>query len=212
MQIDQATIAQTLQLGSQYAIPAAATLRALYSGYKGNVPEGIGQIFLASLLAGVTAIADNKSPDVQSMIKEVAGNTVFLTGLLSFVVIYLLGTRFRVWLDAVVGAVLGFVGSWIWFIYLGHADPFTGSTLFPAAVTKLGIGAMPLTVSISIALAAVAGAAILIVLHNALRHIMHIVRLATGFLVIGIVLMVAAGGLYVLQQQHIVNLPIPGLK
>ena len=71
---------------------------------------------------------------------------------------------------------------------------------------------MPLTVTISIALAAVAGAAILIVLHSAMRHIMRLVRLATAFLVIGVLLMVAAGGLYLLQQQGMINLPIPGVK
>src|SRR5688500_8630940 len=100
LQISQETVASILQLGGQYALPAAALLRALYSGYKGNLPEGIGQIVAASFFAGITAIADNQQPDVGKILLDITGNTVFMTGLLSFIVIYLLRLPNKgLWLD-----------------------------------------------------------------------------------------------------------------
>src|SRR5215207_1869014 len=90
LQISQETVASVLQLGGQYALPAAALLRALYSGYKGKLPEGIGQILAASFFAGVTALADNQQPNFGQILLDLTGNTLFMAGLLSFIVVYLL--------------------------------------------------------------------------------------------------------------------------
>src|SRR5690606_38719031 len=96
MEISPETITAFLDLGGQYALPAAALLRAIYSGVRGNLPEGIGQIAAASVFAGLVAVVDPTRPfDWRLALYELTTNTVFMAGLLSFVVIYLLRMQFR---------------------------------------------------------------------------------------------------------------------
>ena len=186
IQISQETVASILQLGGQYALPAAALLRALYSGYKGNLPEGIGQIFAASFFAGITAIADNKQPDIGQILLDITGNTVFMAGLLSFIVVYLLRLPNKgLWLDGFVGAVIGGIAGVIWVYVLGNLD---SSILW-------------------ILLFIAGGAAAFIALRFALRQILRLVKLATYLIVIGIIFVIGAGGLYLLQQ--LMSAPTP---
>src|SRR3954463_2830375 len=95
MAIDEKTMAQIVQLGSQYLIPVAALLRALYSGMRGRFPEGLMQIALASIFAGLSAVVGHKDLDLRSTIVTVGSNTVFVAGLLAFTMSYLLRMRFR---------------------------------------------------------------------------------------------------------------------
>src|SRR5437762_13926596 len=89
MQIDQQSIAQIVHLGGQYLLPVAALLRALYSGIRGKFPEGISQIAVASLFAGLSAAVGNADLNIRSVALAILGNTVFLAGLLGFVLAYL---------------------------------------------------------------------------------------------------------------------------
>jgi hypothetical protein len=179
LQISQETIASILQLGGQYALPAAALLRALYSGYRGKLPEGIGQILAASFFAGVTALADNQQPNFGQILLDLTGNTLFMAGLLSFIVVYLLRLPNKgLWLDGFVGALIGGIAGVIWVYVLNNLD---GSIW-------------------TILLFIVAGAAAFIALRFALRQILKLVKIATWLIVIGIIFVVGAGGLFLLQQ------------
>ena len=116
IEISQETIANFLQLGSQYMLPAAALLRALYSGIRGKIPEGLGEIFLASLFAGLTAVLDSQQLDFRAIVLEILGNTVFMAGLLTFIMIYLLRQPDRgQWVDGIVGGVIGLIAwaGWV---------------------------------------------------------------------------------------------------
>lgn len=195
MEIDQQTIAQVLQLGGQYAIPAAALLRALYSGWKGKFPEGFTQIAGASLFAGLTAIADNQQPDLGGILATILGNTVFMAGLLSFIMLYLLRQPNRgLVVDAVVGAVIG-VAAWALWYYVLRNDLSIG-TLLETLGVQPGSPLIGFADLITWPVAAAAGAGIFVALRFALRQIARMVRLATTFLVIGIFSAVIAGGLY----------------
>lgn len=199
MEIDQQTIAELLQIGGQYAIPAAALLRAIYSGWRGKLPEGLGEIAAASLFAGITAVADNQQPDLSQMILGILSNTVFMAGLLSFILLYLLRQPDRgIIVDAVVGGVIGVIAWAIWY-YLLRNQLSLGSLL-----ETLGIqGDSPLiglADLITWPVAAAAGAGIFVALRYALRQIARVVRLATTLLTIGIIFAVIAGGLYLFTQ------------
>jgi hypothetical protein len=205
MEIDQKTIAELLQLGGQYAIPAAALLRALYSGWKGKFPEGFGQITAASLFAGLTAVTDNQQADLGSIITDILGNTVFMVGLLSFIMLYLLRQPNRgLIVDAVVGAFIGVVAWALWY-YVLRNDLSLGSLLETLGVQPDSpfIGLADL---ISWPAAAGAGALIFVLLRFALRQIGRVVRLATTLLTIGIILAVIAGGLYLATQAGLITL------
>jgi len=179
LQISQETIASVLQVGGQYALPAATLLRALYSGYKGKLPEGILQIAAASLFAGLTSIADNQQPDLKQIILDVSGNTLFMAGLLSFIVIYLLRLpNYGQIVDGIVGGVIGGISWVIWVYILGNLDWSIWTIILFVA----------------------AGAAAFIALRFSLRQILRLVRIATWLIVIGILFVVGAGGLYLLQQ------------
>lgn len=187
LEISQETIASVLQLGGQYALPAAALLRALYSGYKGKLPEGIGEIAAASVFAGLTALADNQQPDLTQMFLDLTGNTVFMAGLLSFIVVYLLRLpNYGLILDGFVGGVIGAITWVVWIYVLGNLDWSVWTIILFIA----------------------AGAAAFIALRFALRQILRLVRVATWFIVIGIIAIIGAGGLYLLQQ--IAGTPIGG--
>jgi hypothetical protein len=199
MEISQETIAQVLQLGGQYAIPTAALLRAIYSGWKGKLPDGFRDIAAASLFAGVSAVADNKQPNLAQIVLDLMGNTVFMAGLLSFILLYLLRQPNRgLIFDAVVGSVIGLIAWAIWVYILGN-DLRLGSLLS----NLFGVDtSSPLVLLADLAtwpLAAAGGALAFILLRFSLRQIMRVFRLATYMIVIGLICVAAAGGLYVLQ-------------
>lgn len=177
MEIDQQTMAELLKVGSQYLIPAAVLLRALYSGLRGKFPEGFAQIGGASLFAGVTAVAGNQELDLRSVILEILGNTVFMAGLLAFIMTYLLRTQNRGQIvDGIVGGVVGLVVWFVWTYVLLNDWPWWTA---------------PLVV--------IAGAAAFIVLRFMLRQIARLVKIATYLIIIGLVFAVGAGAVYLLQ-------------
>lgn len=178
MEISQETIASFLQLGGQYFLPAAALLRAIYAGMRGKFPEGFAQIIAASIFAGITAVTDGQQPDLRGIVLEILGNTVFMAGLLSFILIYLLRQPDRgQWVDGIVGAVIGLVAWAIWVYVLFNDWPWWTAPL-----------------------AVVGGAAAFIALRFSLRQIMRLVRIATYLLVIGLVLALGAGAILLLQS------------
>ncbi|MFN8372301.1 MAG: hypothetical protein U0694_05415 [Anaerolineae bacterium] len=130
LQIDQQAVVRllldTIQFGGQYALPTAGLLRALYSGWQGKFPEGAWQIASASLVAGLTAVADPatlSAPNVaQAVIGQLAGNALFTAGLLGFIMTYLFRQTQNMsrWVDGIVGAVAGFVVWLIWTFVLGQ--------------------------------------------------------------------------------------------
>lgn len=177
MEISQETIAGFLQLGGQYFLPAAALLRAIYFGIRGKFPEGFGQIAAASLFAGLTAVADGQQPDIQSILAAIVGNTMFMAGLLSFIMVYLLRQPDRgQWVDGFVGAVIGGI-TWVVWVHVLLND-------WPVWTAPLAV---------------IAGAAAFIALRFSLRQIAKLVKIATYLLVIGMVLAIGAGGLLLLQ-------------
>lgn len=174
--ISQDAMVQILQLGSQYALPIAALLRALYAGVRQRFPEGFTQIGIASFFAGLTSVLDTGNVDLAAIVAEVMGNTVFVFGLLSFIMIYLLRQPFRgLWVDAIVGGILGLVAWVVWvYVLLNTWSVWT----FPLAI--------------------IAGAASFIALRFALRQIIKVVRIATYFLIAGILLIALGAGAWVL--------------
>jgi hypothetical protein len=184
MTIEQKTMAELLQLGAQYFIPAAALLRALYSGLRGRFPQGFMEISAASLFSGAMAVVGNEQLDLRTVILKILGNTIFMAGLLAFIMTYLLrqpnrGKTF----DGVVGAVIGLIVWFVWTYILENPWPWW-----------------------TIPLAMAAGAAAFIILRILLRQIAKLVRLATYLIVIG-VLLVLGGGAILLAQTVLQNLP-----
>jgi hypothetical protein len=177
MQIDEKTLAEILKLGSQYFVPAAALLRALYSGIRGKLPEGILQIMAASFFSGITALVGHEQLDLKSVILGILGNTVFMAGLLSFIVIYLLRLPNRgIYWDGVVGVVIGLVSWLVWVFILDNPWPWW-----------------------TIPFAAAAGGLIFIALRVLLRQIFRLVRIATYFIVLGVLLVMGAGAFLLIQ-------------
>jgi hypothetical protein len=175
--IDQKTLAELLQLGGQYMLPIAALLRALYSGMRGKLPEGFSQIVVAALVAGVTAGVNGQQPDVGLILKDVLSNTLFTAGLSSFIVIYLLRmTNYGLVVDAIIGAIIGGV-IWGFTVYvLGQPWPWWMLVLL---VPACAVG--------------------FILLRFALRQIVRVVRVAMFFLIIGVLIVLAAGGIMLFQ-------------
>lgn len=212
MEITQEQIATVLQLGGQYMLPAAALLKALHNSWRGKTPEGIGQIVGASVLSGLTAMAGNEQPNLNQMLTDLLGNTVFMTGLLSFIVLYLVKGRIKSLLfDAIVGAVI-FTGAWVVWVYvLGNTE----LTLGNLPTTLLGAEQdTPLVFVFDLAtlpFVAISGALIFIVLRFFMRQIGRLVKLATVFLLLGMLAIIGAGALLFMQQAGI-QLPftLPG--
>jgi hypothetical protein len=178
MTVDQQTIAELLQLGGQYMLPIAALLRALYSGTRGKLPEGFWQILLAGVFAGMTAAVDNQQFDIRQIVLEVFGNAAFTTGLLAFIVVYLLRVaNYGLIVDGIVGGVLGIIAWLGWVVVLGNEWPWW-------------------TIPIVIAI----GAAGFIVLRFLLRQIARLVKIATYFIILGILAVIAAGGVFLFQS------------
>jgi hypothetical protein len=177
MTIDQRTIAELLQLGGQYMLPIAALLRALYSGTRGKLPEGFWQILLAGVFAGITAAADNPEFDPRTIVVEILGNTAFTTGVLAFIIVYLLRVaNYGLIVDGIVGGILGGV-VWVGFYILGNELPWWLIPVFIAA-----------------------GAGGFIALRFALRQIARLVRIATYFIVLGILAVIGAGAVFLFQS------------
>lgn len=172
--ITQETFASLLQVGGQYLIPIAALLRALYAGIRGRLPEGFVQIVLASVFAALTALADGDQPDLSGILLELTGNTVFMAGLLAFIVVYLLRAPYWGQLaDGMIGAVAGLIFWVSWGYLLGNAEQWW---LMPVFVAGIALG--------------------FIVLRTLLRQIARLVKFAGYFIVAGVVLAVIGGGIY----------------
>lgn len=176
-QVNPQTLADILQLGGQYILPIAALLRALYSGTRGRMPEGIGQIGMAAVVAGASASVTGQQPNLQAIITDVLSNTVFTAGLLTFLLLYLLRVTQFGWIgDAIIGGVIGVV-IWVFTVYVLR-EPWQWWMLV-LLIPACAIG--------------------VILLRFALRQIMRVVRIAAALLLVGIVLAVGAGGFLVLQ-------------
>lgn len=177
MILDPQTMAEFLQLGGQYMLPTAALLRALYAGMRGKLPEGFWQIVIASLFAGVVAVVGQEQLDIRSVALGIASNTLFMAGLLSFIMIYLLRQPDRGKLiDGLVGGGIGLIVWLVWTYILNNPWPWW-----------------------TIPLAVAAGAAAFIVLRMLLRQIARLVKIATYFIVIGVILVIGAGAVLLLQ-------------
>lgn len=177
--VDPKTLAAVLQVGGQYAIPAAALLKALYASVRGRTPEGIMQIAAGAAVAGASAAINGQQPNVQAIISDVLSNTVFTAGLLTFIVLYLLRVTGLSWIvDVVVGGVLGAI-IWLFTNYvLGTAWPLW---LLLLIIPACAIG--------------------MVLLRFALRQIMRVVKIATLLLIFGVLLAIGAGGFMVLQTM-----------
>ena len=174
--ISKETVATLVQVGGQYLLPVAALLRALYSGLRGKFPEGIAQIIVASVFAGLTAVVGNQQPDVRTIILGILGNTVFTAGLLAFIFAYLLRMRYYgVYVDGVVGGFVAIVVWLAWVYILGNDLPWW-----------------------TIPLAILGGAVAFVVLRALLRNIGRLVKIATYLIVIGIIFVVGAVGVLIL--------------
>lgn len=183
MTIDEKTIAELLQLGGQYFLPVAALLRAIYSGIRGKFPEGFMQIGAASLFAGVTAAVGSEQLDLTAIIVKILSNTVFMAGLLSFIMTYLLRQPNRgLTFDAIVGGILGIIAWVIWVPVLRNDWPWWTAPLAVAA-----------------------GAAAMVVLRRLLRQIAKLVRIATYAILIGVILVIGAGA--ILLAQYVFSTP-----
>jgi len=175
--ISQQTMAELVQLGGQYALPIAALLRALYAGTRGKFPEGVAQIMAASFFAGLTALVGNEQLDLRTIIGEILGNTIFMAGLLSFIMIYLLRQPNRgFWVDGIIGGMIGFMVWFVWVYILQNEWPWW-------------------TIPFVIA----AGAAGFITLRIMMRTLGKLVTIATYFIVIGLVLVLGAGAFMLFQ-------------
>lgn len=175
--IDPATLASLLQVGGQYMLPIAALLRALYSGARGNAPQGIIQILSAAVIAGVSSSINGQPPNLQNIFTDILGNTVFTAGLLAFIVVYLLRVTNLGWIvDVVVG---GIIGGALWFFSNYWLGMNWSIWLLVLIVPACAVG--------------------MILLRFALRQIFRVVRIATYLIIIGLVLAVGAGGFLLLQ-------------
>jgi hypothetical protein len=176
--ISPETFVALLQLGGQYLLPAAALLRALYAGIRGNLPEGFVQIALASVFAGILSVLDRGELNLRDIILTIASNTLFTAGLLAFIVAYLLRMPYRG--QAVDGAVGAFVGLATWFISdIILLDEWAWWTV-------------PLFI--------IGGGLAFITLRTLLRQIARLVKFATYLIVAGLVLVAGAGGLFILSS------------
>ena len=182
IEIPRETVTELLQLGSQYLLPIAALLRALYNGYRQKLPEGIAEIGIASVFTGLTALVDNQELSLQSVVLEIIGNTALMAGLLTFIVVYLLRMKNRgLVFDAVVGGLAGAVFWFGWVSILGNEWPWW-----------------------TVVLTILAGAAGFILLRKALAVLAVLVRIATYFIIVGLGIVVLAGGVLALQWLGII--------
>lgn len=175
--IDPKTLASLIQIGGQYMLPIAALLRALYSGARGNAPQGIVQILSAAVIAGVSSSVNGQPPNLANIFNDILGNTVFTAGLLSFIVVYLLRVTNLGWIvDVVVG---GLIGGALWFFSNYWLGMNWSIWLLLLIIPACAMG--------------------MVLLRFALRQIFRVVKFATYLIIIGLVLAVGAGGFLLLQ-------------
>ena len=212
IELNEQTLATALTLAGQYFFPAAALLRALYSGYRGKMPEGMGQILAASAFSGMTAAATQPDPDMNAIILDLLSNTVFIAGLLSFIVVFILRTALGTIVDAIVGGVLAMAAWGVWVYVLGNTELQISS--IPLSLLG-GQDTGPMTLVLDLAtlpIVFVAGAALFVFLRISLRQIGRLVALARVLMWIGALFLLAAGGLYLANQAGLISLdslPLP---
>ena len=177
IQVNPQTLADILQLGGQYLLPIAALLRAMYAGTRGRVPEGIGQIGMAAIVAGASASVTGQQPNLQAIITDVLGNAVFTAGLLTFLLLYLLRVTRLGWIvDAIVGGIIGGI-IWVFTVYVLREPWQWWMLLLLVPACAIGV----------------------VLLRFALRQIVRVVRFTVVLVFIGAGLAVGAGGFLVLQ-------------
>lgn len=170
-------LAQLAQIGGQYLLPVAALLRALYHGVRGKVPEGAVEIGAASIITGLTAAADNPNAAFQAILGDIFNNAVFMAGLLAFIVIYLLRIRFfSLFVDGVIGSLVGFVAWFVWGLLMEDWPAWT----------------IPVMVA--------GGAAGFITLRYLLRQVLRLLRVATYFIALGLIFVLGAGAIWLLAN------------
>ena len=212
IELNEQKLATALTLAGQYFFPAAALLRALYSGYRGKMPEGMGQILAASAFSGMTAAATQPDPDMNAIILDLLSNTVFIAGLLSFIVVFILRTALGTIVDAIVGGVLAMAAWGVWVYVLGNTELQISS--IPLSLLG-GQDTGPMTLVLDLAtlpIVFVAGAALFVFLRISLRQIGRLVALARVLMWIGALFLLAAGGLYLANQAGLISLdslPLP---
>jgi hypothetical protein len=164
-----------LQLGMQYLIPAAGLLRALASGVRGRLPEGVRDIGGAAFVAGLGALADGNADSVGEAVLQVFTNTVFIAGLLSFTLVYLLRLpNWGKWFDALLGGIVGLIAWGAW-VYLFNND--------------WSIWTAPLAI--------IAGGLAYVVLRSLLRQVRKLALFATRIFITAVVLAVVGGLIWV---------------
>lgn len=167
-----------LQIGMQYLIPAAGLLRALYSGLRGRLPEGVRDIVGAGLVAGLGALADGDAESFGEAVLTVLSNTVFIVGLLSFTLVYLIRIpNWGRWVDGILGAVIGLIAWACWVYLLGNDWP---------------VWTAPLVV--------IAGALSYIGLRMLLRQVAALARLAMRLIVAALVFAALGAFVWLLVQ------------
>ncbi len=175
--ISQDTLVSLLQVGGQYLLPIAALLRALYYGVRGKLPEGFVQIFAASAFAGITAVVDQQQPNLQNIVLGILGNSVVTAGLLAFIVAYLLRMpNYGLMADGIIGGIVGLVGWLAWVYVLGN---------------DLTWWTIPLLI--------IGGAVAFTLLRTLLRQIARLFKIATYFVVAGLLFALGAGGFLLLS-------------
>jgi hypothetical protein len=100
-----------------------------------------------------------------------------MSGLLSFIIVYLLRLTFRsLVVDGIVGGVIGLIVWLVWTLILLNDWPWW-------------------TIPFAIA----AGSAGFIALRFSLRQLARLVKIATYFIIVGVVLLIGAGGILAFQ-------------
>src|SRR5258708_21039782 len=131
----------------------------------------MAQIMVVSFLAGVTAVIGQDDLNIRAVALQILGNSVFMAGLLAFIMAYLLRQPNRGWtFDGFVGGTIGLISWLIMVLLLGNDWPWW---TFPLAIVFGAVGFM--------------------ILRILLRQIYRLVHIATFFITIGIFLVIAAG-------------------
>lgn len=183
MPISEDMLVQLLQFGGQSVLPLAALLRALYSGTRGKLPEGLAQVVGASLLAGATSMVGVESPtpaptDIRALLTELLSNSVFVAGILGFAVVYLVRfTGAHLILDAIVGAGLGAAGWAAWVYLLENAAEWWW---LPAAIAVGALG--------------------FVILRRLMTQLFRLLRLARILITLGLLVVIAAGIFLLIQN------------
>lgn len=167
-----------LQLGMQYFIPAAVLLRALYFSMRRKLPQGVREVLVAAGIAAAGALLDGDAETIPAALIEATTNFVFIAGLLTFILIYLLSLpNLGPWVDGFIGGVVGFLAWIVWVYVLGH--PWAA---WSGPVTAAG------------------GAAVFMMLRGLLGTLGRLMRLAGRLIVVGAVLAAVGGVIWFIQN------------